>query len=233
MATEGPAISLDVDWNSTGANVDMVAMTAQPVPEAVVPNAVIHQVTLDYTGKDVFVPDELRASIGDIVLFAPVDDPEGEQLCHADEPLDSLNFSRLLMPFLVMTELPAVFCLAQHQHECGACNDINRTFTLNSVPRSMAQPSIVRSLALPTLATGLSDRRVVYIGTGTASMFSAASSWGAWPTGSPASNSSLWATGSPGPPPSSQPFSGRASTKKALRRLVGVIIACCYIVAVL
>lgn len=66
------SLELDVSWNSSSLNTSIQMTTPEPNPEAMFADSSIHRVVVNTDEETVFIPNRLNASIGDTVMFTPV-----------------------------------------------------------------------------------------------------------------------------------------------------------------
>lgn len=129
---------LDVSWNSTGFNASIQTMISGSYPEAMSYHSSIHRVIVDTGDETPFTPKQLNASIGDTILFTPVRvgdriaQVSPAQACQADGSLSPLNYSRLIIPYLVTTEDSAWFYRLALQQDCAPRSKDIAIFSLNS-----------------------------------------------------------------------------------------------------
>ncbi len=109
-ALEVLSFELDVSWNSTSFNVSMQATTLESSSEAMSSNSFIHHIVVDIDVKTVFTPNQLNASVDDIILFTSVNlrnhiaQTSLDRPCQADDLLSAVNFFRLMIPYLITTD---------------------------------------------------------------------------------------------------------------------------------
>ena len=242
-APERLSLELDVSWNSTSLNARIETTTPEPDPDAMFANSSIHQVVVDTDKKTVFTPNQLNASIGDTILFTPVDQGDHisritlEQPCQASDSLNAINFSRLMFPYLVTTEDPTWFSCRLPQRDCAPRGNRREIFGLNPSNRetantgNIADPTQMNSMSLPQ-TPDLSK-----IGTRPAVVNTAVPSLGMWPSSNDTSamNSSIWTTSKPTPGAQSSglSFTGRAPTTEISRSVLPLLIAYHYVIGIL
>lgn len=233
------SFEVDITWNSTSVNTSM--QTIKPLaaaPGPIYSTSVIHQVVIDKDKKTLFTPDQLSASIGDIIVFTPVDlgDTVAQATldwpCQAQVVLSAVNFSRLMYPYLVTTQNPAWFYSSSHQQDCALGGSDQRTFSLNPSDRHLVNVSTTSS-GIPTASTSSSEAPgMVWTGYGgsTGLALTATPSLGTWPM-----NFSIWATGAPSATaqPSRISFPGRASAKEVSRGMIYFFLSYCYVIGIL
>lgn len=224
-----------MSWNSIGLNASIQTTTLEP-SQAMHANSSIHQVVVD-TGKErVFVPNRLKASVGDTVLFTPVSLGDrifriaSDHSCQANDSLSAINFSRLMFPYLVTTGDPAWFSCPQAQQDCAPSGNRRDVFTLNPSNHDTDNTSTTAKATQmdptsPPRISSLSQIRT----DAAVSVVTAGPSLGVWPTsnGTPAINSSIRAPSVPSPKgqPSGSLFSGRAATTELPRGVLSLYIA--------
>lgn len=242
-APEALSLKLAVSWNSTSLNASIQTTTPDSIQEAMLANSSIHQVVVNTDEERVFIPNQLNASVGDTVLFTPMDLGDrifriaSDRPCQAGDSLSAINFSRLMFPYLVTTEDPTWFSCPPPQQDCAPRGNRREIFSLNPSNRDTANTSNTASATQmnsrsPPQTPGLSQT-----GTDPAVVITAVPSLGMWPTsnGTSAMNSSIWATGvpSPGAQPSGTSFSGRAATTEISRGVLSLLIAYHYVIGIL
>lgn len=218
---EAISLELDVSWNSTGLNISMQTTILEPPPEAMFYNLSIHRVIVDADEKTLFSPNQLKAPVGDTIFFTPVKPGDrvarvfSNQTCQTDGSLSPVNFSRLILPYLVTSEAPVRFCRLE--------GGLASLFTLNPSHRHVINLSAVASVALPNHGGVVPISAVSPI-----ALFTTAPSVGVEPFGNstPFRNSSIWATGtSHMVRPSAVPFLGSASTKNISKSICALLTA--------
>jgi len=243
-APEALSLELDVSWNSTKLNASIQMKTPEPSPEAMFANSSIYQVVVDTDKETVFIPNQLNVSIGDTVMFTPVNPGNRifqitlDRPCQADDSLSAINFSRLMFPYLVTTGDPTWFSCPPPQQDCVPGGNRREIFSLNTPNRDTANTSNTTSATQINSMSPLQIPSMSQTGTyPAASVIIAGPSSGIWPTsnGTSAMNSSIWATGvpSPGTKPSGTSFSGRASTMGISRSVLSLLIAYHYVIEIL
>jgi len=215
------SIEFDVSWNSSKLDVSAEIDTTFPRLEAISPTSLIHQIVVDKDKESAFYPTHLSASIGDVVLFTPVDPSDSiVQInpglpCQAEKTLTAVNFSRLLFPYLVSTTTPIWFSYSLSQRDCSVKKGSEMIFYLNPSRRHLVNNSIAASsLAMQPTSSQVSGISWV----GTASAIASCplirpTRTALWPTGLWAGNNSTWPTGtrSATSPPAPSSFFGRAA----------------------
>ena len=234
-APERLSLELDVSWNSTSLNASIQTTTPEPDPDAMFANSSIHQVIVDADEKTVFTPNQLNASIGDTILFTPVNLRDRifritlEQLCQPSDSLSAINFSRLIFPYLVTTGDPTWFSCPLPQPDCAPRGSRREIFGLNPSNRDTANASNTASAPQMNSMGSPQTPGLSQTGTRPAVVITAVPSLGMWSTsnGTSAMNSSIWATGepTPGAQPSGTSFSGRAATTEISRSVLSLLIA--------
>lgn len=242
-APETLSLELDVSWNSTNLNASIQTTTPEPNPDAMSANSLIHQVVVDEDKRTVFTPSQLNASIGDTILFTPVNLGDRifrialEQPCQAGDSLSAINFSRLIFPYLVTTGDPTWFSCQLPQRDCAPRGNRREVFGLNPLNRDTANTSNTASAIQMNSMSPLQTPGWSQTGTRPAVVITAVPSLGMWPTsnGTSAMNSSIWATGEPTPraQPSGTSFSGRAATTEISRGVLSLLIAYHYVIGIL
>lgn len=243
-APEVMSLELDVSWNSTSLNASIQAATPEPSPEAMSSKSSIHHVVVDTDEKTVFAPDQLNASVGDTILFTPVNvgahiaQMSLDRSCQADDSLSAVNFSRLMIPYLVTMKDPAWFYCPSSQQGCAPHGKGRGIFSLNPSDRHTVDDSTTTSV--PQASSTSTPQTSSLLRTGNipaASVLTAVPSLGVWPTSNStwATNESIWATGAPRPGarPSGLSFSGRAATKEVSRGAVSALITYYYVIGIL
>ncbi len=227
------SLELDVSWNSTSFNASIQATTPEPSPEAMSSESSIHHVVVDTDEKTVFAPGQLNASVGDTILFTPVNlgakiaQMSLDRSCQVDDSLSAVNFSRLMIPYLVTTDDPAWFYCPSSQQGCAPYGKGRGIFSLNPSDRHTDSDTT----SAPQASSTSTPQTSSLLRTGNipaASVLTAVPSLGVWPTSNSkwATNNSIWATGAPRPGarPSGFSFSGRATTKEESRGVVSALI---------
>ena len=108
-----------------------------PESEPMGPASLVHQIFVDSLRPRVFDPTQLNAAVGDVILFTPanirdqvVHVPPGLP-CQADTIISSVNFSRLLYPYLVTTRQPQRFSCPSLPRNCSLEKRDTVVFNLN------------------------------------------------------------------------------------------------------
>jgi len=236
-APEVLSFELDVSWNSTSLNASMQTTTLEYSSEAMSSNSSIHHIVVDTDVKTVFTPNQLNASVGDTILFTPVNLRDHiaqislDRPCQANDLLSAVNFSRLMIPYLVTTDNPAWFYRPSPQQDCALRDKDRGIFSLNPSNRHSVNDSATTSVAQAISTSASRTSGLSWTGNGpAASVLTAVPSLGIWPT-----NNSIWATGvpSPGIRPSGASFSGRAAMKEVSRGMVSLLITYYYVIGIL
>ncbi len=163
-APEVLSFELDVSWNSTSFNASMQT-TLEYSPEAMSSNSSIHHIVVDTDVKTVFTPNQLNASVDDTILFTPVNLRDHiaqislDRPCQANDLLSAVNFSRLMIPYLVTTDNPAWFYRPSPQQDCALRDKDRGIFSLNPSNRHSVNDSVTTSVAqaISTSAPQTSD----------------------------------------------------------------------------
>jgi plastocyanin len=243
-APEVMSFELDVSWNSTSLNASIQTTTPEASPEAMSSNSSIHHVVVDRDEKTVFTPNPLKASVGDTILFTPVNLGDHivqislDRPCQAVDSLSAVNFSRLMIPYMVTTEDPVWFYCPSPQQACAPRGKDRGIFSLNPSYRHTVNDGTTTSVAQGDSTSTPKTSSLLRTGNGpAASVLTAVPSLGMWPTSNNtwAMNSSIWATGAPRPGarPSGLSFSGRAANKEVSRGVVSLLITYYYLIGIL
>lgn len=203
----------------------------------------IHHILVGTDEETVFTPNQLNASVGDTILFTPVNLEDHivrislDRPCQADDSLSAVNFSRLIFPYLVTTANPAWFYRPSAQQDCPPHDKRRGIFSLNPSSGHPTRNGTKASVTQANSTRVAQTSGLLRTGDGpAASMLTAAPSSGTWPTSNStsATNSSIWATGIPNPKvrPSGLSFSGRAATKEISRGAVSLLVFCYCVTAI-
>lgn len=204
-------------------------------PDTISPASLIHQIVVDHDGPDTFTPKRLSASVGDVILFTPMDVSDtiveltSDGSCQADNVLNAVNFSRLIFPFLVTSTDPLWFSRSSPYGDCTLVRRNRALFSLN--PRAHHSVSVSSTTVTEADSVILSPISGLYW-TGTALAVTAAPSSGGRPTAGWTTNNSMGTTGFPHPNarPSPTPFLGQATAMEVSSGTMCFLVAYCFIV---
>ncbi len=236
-ALEVLSFELDVSWNSTSFNVSMQATTLESSSEAMSSNSFIHHIVVDIDVKTVFTPNQLNASVDDIILFTSVNlrnhiaQTSLDRPCQADDLLSAVNFFRLMIPYLITTDNSAWFYRSSPQQNCALRDKDREIFSLNSSNRHSVNDSATASVAQAISTSASRTFDLSWTGNeSAASVLIAISSLSIWST-----NNSTWAIDipSPGIRSSGALFSNRTAMKKVSRSMISLLIIYYYVIGIL
>ena len=236
-ALEMLSFELNVSWNSTSFNASMQTTTLESSSEAMSSDSSIHHIVVDIDVKTVFTSNQLNAFVDDIILFTPVNlrnhiaQISLDRPCQADDLLSAVNFSRLMISYLITTDNSAWFYRPSPQQNCALRDKDREIFSLNPSNRHSVNDSATTSVAQVISTSASRTSGLSWTGNEpAASMLIAIPSLGIRST-----NNSTWATGvsSSEIRSSGASFSGRAAMKKVSRGMVSLLITYYYVIGIL
>ena len=147
------SFELNVSWNSTSFNASMQTTTLESSSEAMSSDSSIHHIVVDIDVKTVFTSNQLNAFVDDIILFTPVNlrnhiaQISLDRPCQADDLLSAVNFSRLMISYLITTDNSAWFYRPSPQQNCALRDKDREIFSLNPSNRHSVNDSATTSVA--------------------------------------------------------------------------------------